>query len=78
MAQEKFVKFEQIEHSNAFLKQLETEIHQTKTGEISESVARVVLGARKTQLKFAELQLQLARMLKGKQAELPALLSAPK
>lgn len=45
---------------------LQQEIEDVKSGTLDESKARIVLKGRALQLKTAELQLQHARMVKGK------------
>jgi hypothetical protein len=48
------------------MKALQEEIDSVKTGALDESKARIVLKGRGLQLKTAELQLQYARLTKGR------------
>jgi len=59
---------DEISTVSDMLRALEKTIKALEEGKLSESVARVILRARALQLKTAELNLQAARMLKGKQS----------
>lgn len=60
------IQTESISTLNDLMAQLQQEIQDVKSGAITDQTARVVLGARKAQLKCAELGLQYLRIMKPK------------
>ncbi len=60
---------DQIQTTSDMMAQLQTEIEAIKSGALEESKARVISRFRGLQLKTAELQLQYARLVKGRTPE---------
>lgn len=58
--------YETLDTISEMMRQLQNEINETKSGVMTESMARVVIKQRGVQVKLAELQIQHARLFKGR------------